>query len=344
VLNGKGLRPPTRDDYAELQAAAAAVSRANFAALLGPLKPHLDDPLTLNVNCNADGAVFVEHAERGKFQAPETFDRGERELLIGNLANRNRTGVDTLRSRLACYLPTEYGYRVRVQAFAPPAGDWTLMLRAHAKRPRRLRDRWATSRPEFFDAVEAAIRRRDNMLISGRPGAGKTTHLTDLLLEMALERPRERLVLIEDRPEVQPSHADTISILAGVEQAAPDGRRYRYGFRDAIVDGLATDFDAIVVGELRDGESAHALLMAANTGVQGVCATVHADSAIDTLQRIEDLLLVAGVPPVRRMIARFVQVIVHLKMTSDRSSRYIAEVVRVLGVNDANEYQIESAA
>jgi Flp pilus assembly CpaF family ATPase len=83
--------------------------------------------------------------------------------------------------------------------------------------------------------------------------------------------------------------------------------------------------------------------MAANTGVQGVCATVHADSAVDTLQRIEDLLLVAGVPPVRRMIARFVQTIVHLKMASDRLSRYIAEVVRVLGVDDANEYRIEAA-
>jgi Flp pilus assembly CpaF family ATPase len=348
------LRAPSRDDYAELQAATAAISRTNFDALLGPLRAYLDDPLTYNVNLNADGAIFVEHAERGKFRAPETMERAAREALIGNLANRNGRAVDSLHSRLDCDLPY---YRVRVQAFAPPVADWPLMLRAHARRVYALEEHHAapTSRQASVDvlepargpleAVREAIRRRDNILVSGRPGAGKTTYLNALLREAALlARPHERLVVIEDRPELQPSHADTLALLARVEQAAPDGRRYAYSFADVLADALRTDFDALVWGELRTGESAQGLLLAANTGVRGIMATIHADSAADTLQRVEDLVRLAGAPAIRRTIARFVQLVVHLEMTPDRSQRYVSEVVRVLGVDDRGEYEFEDAA
>lgn len=334
--------------------AAAAVSRANFDALLGPLKAYLDDPFTRNANVNADGGIFVEHSQRGKFEAPERLDRDAREALIGNLANRNRRAVDTLHSRLACDLPY---YGARVQAFAPPVSDWTLMLRTHARSAQRVRERWALPMPPAFSerasqlevagdalgAVEAAILRRNNVLIAGRPGAGKTTLLSDLLRETALARPHERLVVIEDRPELQASHADSLALLARVEQAAPDGTRYEYDFPSVLADALRTDFDALVWGEIRDGESARGLLMAANVGVKGLMATIHSDSAIDTLQRIEDLLRVAGVPPIRRMISRFVQTIVYLEMTPDRSARYVSEVVRVKGVDASENYVLEFA-
>jgi Flp pilus assembly CpaF family ATPase len=349
---GKGLRPASRDDYAELQATAAAVSRVNFDALLGPLRQYLDDPDVRNLNVNADGRIFVEHAMGGKFAAPETLQRDAREALIGNLANRNHMAVDALHSRLACDLPY---YRARVQAFAPPVADWPLMLRTHARSIRRLRDRWATpvhahllDRAAELDeagdgasVIEAAILARDNILISGRPGTGKTTFLSDALCEAAIVRPHERLVVIEDRPELQPSHADSLSLLARVEQADPAGKRYEYSFADALADALRTDFDMLVWGEIREGKSARGLLLAANTGVRGLMATIHADSAVDTLQRVEDLLRLAGVPAIRRTIARFVQLVVHLGMTPDRSQRYVSEVMRVLGVDDDDNYILD---
>jgi Flp pilus assembly CpaF family ATPase len=348
VLHADALRVPTRDDYSELQAAAAAIARTNFDALLGPLRAYLDDPLTYNVNVNPDGAIFVEHGERGKFRATETMERPAREALIGNLTNRNGRAVDSLHSRLDCDLPY---YRVRVQAFAPPVADWPLMLRAHSRRVRALDDYEALMVSPASEtppapsggrkaSILAAIRRRDNILVSGRPGAGKTTYLSALLREAAIARPHERLVVIEDRPELQPSHADALSLLARVEQAAPDGRRYTYSFPDVLADALRTDFDALVWGELRDGESARGLLLAANTGVRGLMSTVHADSAADTLQRVEDLVRLGGAPAIRRTIARFVQLVVHLEMTPDRSRRYVSEVVRVLGVDERDEYQL----
>ena len=71
-------------------------------------------------------------------------------------------------------------------------------------------------------------------------------------------------------------------------------------------------------------------------------ATIHADSALDTLQRVEDLLRLAGVPAIRRTIARFMQLVVHLEMIPDRSRRYVAEVVRVLGVDESDSYILET--
>jgi pilus assembly protein CpaF len=110
-----------------------------------------------------------------------------------------------------------------------------------------------------------------------------------------------------------------------------------------LADALRTDFDALVWGELRDGESARGLLLAANTGVRGLMSTAHADSAADTLQRVEDLVRLAGAPAIRRTIARFVQLVVHLEMTPDRSLRYVSEVLRILGVDERDEYQLEAA-
>ena len=97
-------------------------------------------------------------------------------------------------------------------------------------------------------------------------------------------------------------------------------------------------------GELRTGESAQGLLLAANTGVRSIMATIHADSAADALGRVEDLVRLAGGPAIRRTIARLVQLVVHLEMTPDRSQRYVSEVVRVLGVDDRDQYELEDAA
>jgi Flp pilus assembly CpaF family ATPase len=111
-----------------------------------------------------------------------------------------------------------------------------------------------------------------------------------------------------------------------------------------LADALRADFDALVWGELRTGESAQGLLLAANTGVRGIMSTIHADSAADTLQRVEDLVRLTGAPVIRRSIARFVQLVVHVAMTADRSQRYVAEVVRVLGVDECDNFKLQAAA
>ena len=339
--------PEYDDERDRIERAAAHDSRERFLKLLGPLRKYLEDPGVKNVNVNGgdDGRIFVESAD-GKFEAPETMSRADREALITNIATKCDTAIGKWMSRLSADMP--HGFDVRVQAFCPPADDWTLMLRSHAVRVFTL-DEYVTRgwmSETHCAAVRAAVARGDNIGVVGRPGAGKTTFLNAVLDEAARARPRARLAVIQDRKELKPSHADHISILAGIEQAQyENGRlhRYTYEFEHALKDALRTDYDIIAVGELRDEKSARTLLNALNTGVRGCASTWHADSALDGLYRLEDLLRSGGFVPPRRMIARFVDAIVFMTMTEDRQ-RAVGDVVFNIGVNGADDYCMESVA
>ena len=305
---------------------------------------------------------FVEHAARGKFMAPETMPTASREALIGNMANREQRAVDRWHSRLACDMPY---FDVRVQAFCPPVANWPLMLRKHAARVYTFKDYEksgqltpaatgnftgsiaASPSPSIRAALSAAIELQDNIIIAGRPNAGKTTFLNACLHEAARVRPLARLVVVQDRKELKASHRDCLYLMARVEQVHHEVNgtisRYEYDFSDVLEDALRTGFDMLAWGELRDARSACGLLMALNTGVRGLATTLHADSAVDALSRLEDLLRVANALPSRRMIARFVNTIVFMRM-DDNGYRHVAEVVRVAGVDNSDAYVLEPVA
>lgn len=343
-----------RSEYAAQLVETESISRINFDVALGPLKRYLHDPLTQDISVNPDGSIWVSQGELGKQEAAERMSAAARQTLIGMLANRQHRIVDRLHSRLAGDLPY---YAVRFQCFAPPVADWALCLRCHATTVRSL-DALAgmLDRPQssmidgadivepapsrVVDALKAAIARGDNIGIVGRPGAGKTTLLNSLLREAAEIRPTNRIVTLEDRRELRASHADALQLYARVEQANPDGTRFEYGFVDLLSDALRTSFDVLAFGELRDGESALALLMALNCGTSGLAFTLHADSAFDALSRLEDLIRLAKAPVIRRTIARFVNTIVHLEM-DDARGRRVAGIIRVVGVDDNDEYIVD---
>lgn len=340
-------------DYARQLATTQAISRVNFDVALGPLKKYLDDPTTQDISVNPDGHLWISRGGQAKVRAAEIMPSAARQTLIGMIANRQSRTVDRLHSRLEADLPY---YDVRVQAFAPPIADWPICLRCHATEVRPLRanptmstktavvaDRAITeTKPEgYLEALEAAIARGDNIAIVGRPGAGKTTLLNSVLHEAARIRPTSRLVTVEDRHELRASHADALQLYARVEQARHDGTRFEYGFVDILADVLRTSLDILAFGELRDGESALALLMALNCGTSGFAFTLHANSAFDALSRLEDLIRLAKAPVIRRTIARFVNTIVHLEMDENRN-RNIAGMVRVCGVDDADNYITQS--
>jgi len=341
-------------EYASRLLESSEISRALFESTLGPLRAYLLDETVQNVNVNPDGCVFVDRGVNGKTLSDDRMPMMQRKALISLLANRQGASVDRLHSRLAGDMPY---FDVRFQAFAPPVADWALCLRVHAPIVRSLcamTDLFVPrngATPEadaeipdgLLQAFVAAIARGDNIGIVGRPGAGKTTLLNSAIAHASTVRPHARLVTLEDRKELKAAAADTLQLYARVEQAAPDMSRYEYGFVAMLADALRTSFDVLAFGELRDGESALALLMALNCGTSGLMFTLHADSAADALGRIEDLVRLAGAPVIRRTIARFVHTLVYVEMDSERKRR-VSEVVRVRGVDAHEKYIIESAA
>ncbi|MCP4988481.1 MAG: Flp pilus assembly complex ATPase component, partial [Colwellia sp.] len=146
---------------------------------------------------------------------------------------------------------------------------------------------------EQAKALRRAIAERRNLLVSGGPGSGKTTFANAVLHEMGRLAPQtERLVILEDTYELQcdaPNHlvlrtSETVSLRALLRAT------------------LRLRPDRIIVGEVR-GAEAHDLLKAWNTGNPGGVATVHANSAADALERLDQLVQEAGVPSQARLIA-----------------------------------------
>jgi type IV secretion system protein VirB11 len=341
---------PEFDERDRIERDAAEDSRARFLKLLGPLRQYLEDrkagePAVFNANVNGgdEGAIFVETAD-GKFEAPETMSRADRQALITNIATKCETAINSWQARLPADMP--HGFDVRIQAFCPPADDWTISCRVNAEiifpLDKYIEIGWLTANRRA--AIRKGIARGGMIGVVGRRGSGKTTFLNGLLHEAALVRPKARLVVIQDRKEVKPSHRDRISIMAGIEQARYEGGRrhtYTYEYEDALKDGLRTDFDMIAFNELRDGRSARTLLNALNTGGGGCFGTWHANTAIDGLYRLEELLGLNGEVPPRRMIARVVDMIVVMGMDDERN-RWIDDVALVGAA--ADDYSLESVA
>ena len=220
------------------------------------------------------------------------------------------------------------GHRIHV-AFPPMARQGILVsLRrlpgAHPERPHGL-SRWVHS--PLFEKLATAVRAGDSLLIAGATGSGKTTLASDLLESVPHE---ERMIALEDTPELSPVHPHFVSLLSRPPNA--DG----YGevtLRVLLKQALRMRPDRIILGECRGAEVLD-LLQALNTGHRGALATLHANSPRDALRRIELLCLLASagsVPllAIREMLAVGVQWIAQVKRAG--SVRQVTELWRIEG-------------
>src|SRR5690606_17592688 len=162
------------------------------------------------------------------------------------------------------------------------------------------------------EILRRAVKERRNILISGGTGSGKTTLANALLAEPAFAD--DRVFLVEDTPELQCSAWDLVSVLT---------RRHPrpIGVVDLVRDALRMRPDRIVVGEMRDGAAALETLKAWNTGHPGGLSTIHANSAAETLARLEDLLAEVAAQVPRRAVGQAIDLIVHIRRT--REGRFL---------------------
>lgn len=309
------------------EAQAALRKREALEHALGEdIRAALLQPDVVEVLANPDGRLVVDRQGRGRADTGVRLAAAARERVIRLVADHVGAPVTPEDPRLSGVLPTGE----RFQGFLPPVcAQPAFSIR---KRPAVV---WTLA--DYVDqgvlaAAQAgilreAVRERRNILISGGAGSGKTTLANALLAEPAFSG--DRVFLIEDTPELQCSAWDLVPVLT---------RRHPkpIGVVDLVRDALRMRPDRIVVGEMRDGAAALETLKAWNTGHPGGLSTLHANSAAETLARLEDLLLEVTAHPPRRAIAQAIDLILHIRRTP--AGRRLEAVLALDGLGPDGEY------
>jgi pilus assembly protein CpaF len=306
---------------------------------LRPIAHLIRDPQITEIMVNGSGRVFVERAGQLEPVADVTVREQNLRVAVRNLARVLGDDVSEERPLLDSRLPDGS----RVAAALPPVslGGTTLTIRKFQSRHFSATElvQIGTLTRAQLAILEQAIRARNNILISGGTGTGKTTLLNALV---AFLPPDDRLVLIEDTAELQLEAANLVRFEARREQSGLPA----VTIRDLLRATLRHRPDRILLGEVRGGE-AFDLLQALNTGHSGTISTIHANSAEQALTRFASCVLQSGVDlpyqAVRLGIAECLQLLVHLERR--QGQRVVREVVRVHRYDPAaDKYDLAGAS
>ena len=295
---------------------------------LGPLEPFIRDPDITEIMVNGPNAVYVERA--GKIYRTSVSFRNEEDLrrAIDKIVARVGRRVD----EASPYVDARLADGSRVNVIVPPVAvhGSALTIRKFAADPYTADDlvQFGTLTKEVVTFLDACVRGRLNLLVSGGTGAGKTT-LLNVLSGFLPEG--ERIITIEDSAELRLQQPHVVTLEYRPPNIEGEGE---ISIRDLVRNALRMRPDRIVVGEVRGGETLD-MLQAMNTGHDGSITTVHANSPRDVLSRLETMALMAGmdltVRALREQIASALHLVVHVARMQD-GTRRVTQVSEVVGM------------
>jgi len=295
---------------------------------LGPISPLLRDPTVSEIMVNGPTQVYVERD--GVLEKTELQFRDDAHVLrvmekiVSPLGRRIDESSPMVDARLSD--------GSRVNAIIPPLAlnGPTLTIRKFSKDPFQIADliRFGTLSGEMAKFLEACVKARLNIIVSGGTGSGKTTTLNVLSSFIPEE---ERIITIEDAAELQLHQSHWVRLETRPPNMEGKGA---VTIRDLVRNSLRMRPDRIVVGEVRSGEALD-MLQAMNTGHDGSLTTGHANSPRDMLSRLETMVLMAGVDlpvrAIREQIASAIDLIVHQNRMQD-GNRKITHITEVQGM------------
>ncbi|GGE05975.1 P-type conjugative transfer ATPase TrbB [Tsuneonella deserti] len=305
--------------------------RAMLRTAMGPtIAAALGDPLVIEVMVNPDGVLRLDRLGEGRIDTGVRYDPAQVERIIRLVASHARTEVHAAAPIVSAELPPlGEGAGERFEGILPPVSlSPCFSIRKPATRLYTLMD-YVTDgimSAEAARLLSLAVVERRNILVAGGTSSGKTTLANALLAEMA--HLDERVILIEDTRELQSPAPDTVAL------------RTRAGavtMADLVRSTLRLRPDRIIVGEVR-GPEALDMLKAWNTGHPGGIATVHANSAISALFRLEQLVQEAVVTVPRRLIAEAIDLVVFI--SGRGTGRRVDTLARVVGLDPDAEYAV----
>ncbi len=295
---------------------------------LGPLQPLLEDDTITEVMVNGAKNIYVER--RGKIQrAPLAFENNEHvmriiERIVAPLGRR----ID----ESSPYVDARLQDGSRVNAIIPPVSlvGPVLTIRKFARTPFTVDQliQFGSITPEAVQFLDAAVKARINVVISGGTGSGKTTLLNVLSGFIPAD---ERIITIENAAELQLRQEHVVTLESRPANIEGKGE---ITIRHLVINALRMRPDRIIVGEIRD-EAALDMLQAMNTGHDGSMTTLHSNSPRDTLSRLETMTMMAGmdlpVRAIREQVSSAIDLVVHQERLRD-GTRKVVNITEVTGM------------
>ena len=294
----------------------------------GPIDGLLSDPSVTEVMVNAPDQIYYEQDGILKLSSVRFRDQNQirriAERIIAPLGRR----VDESSPYVDARLPDGSRVNIVIPPVAPKSP--TITIRKFRADRFTMADLMSagTVTPELSELLQACVKGRLNILISGGAGTGKTTLLNAF---SGFIPATERIVTIEDPAELKMQQPHVITL-----EARPPNLEGKHEVtqRDLVRNALRMRPDRIVVGEVRGGE-AFDMMQAMNTGHEGSMSTIHANSPRDALMRAENMILLAGfdlpIRFIREQMASAIHMVVQLARFVD-GSRKIVSVAEVMGM------------
>jgi pilus assembly protein CpaF len=295
---------------------------------LGPLEPFTRDPDVTEIMVNGWNSIYVERAGKIYWTGAKFHDDAQLRRIIEKIVARVGRRIDEASPYVDARLPDGS----RVNAIIPPLAidGPCLTIRKFSAEPYRAEDliSFGTLTRQTVELLDACVRGRLNILVSGGTGAGKTTTLNVLSSFLPDD---ERIITIEDSAELRLLQPHVVRL----ESRPPNIEgRGEVSIRDLVRNALRMRPDRIVVGEVRGGEALD-MMQAMNTGHDGSISTVHSNSPRDALARIETMMLMAGmdlgIRAIREQVSSALHLIVHQARMKD-GVRRITHITEMSGM------------
>lgn len=297
---------------------------------LGPLEPLMQDPSVSDIMVNGFDSVYVERGGQLVETNVRFKDQAHVRMTIDRIVSNIGRRIDDSSPIVDARLPDGS----RVCAVIPPLSliGPVMSIRRFGKKLLSFSDliKNQTMTPGMLSFLEACVRARLNIVISGGSGSGKTTLLNNLSTYIPEE---ERIVTIEDVAELQVQQEHLVRLETrpmNIEGAGAISQR------DLVINALRMRPDRILIGECRGAEALD-MMQAMNTGHDGSMTTCHANTARDAFSRLETMVMMASsaIPDrvIRQMLSSAVQIVVQVVRLLDGSRRLLS-ISEVTGVDD----------
>ncbi|MGM0429252.1 MAG: CpaF family protein [Pseudomonadota bacterium] len=297
---------------------------------LGPIERLLADDTVSEIMVNSFEHIYVERAGKLEKALEQFSNEGALRRAIDKIVLPLGRHVDEASPMVDARLPD--GSRVNA-VLAPLATKGScLTIRKFTNKSLTIEDLISGNSltKQAAEFLKFAVRCRQNIIVSGGTGTGKTTLLNVLSQEISEE---ERILTIEDAAELRLHHSNLISLEARPKNQEGVGA---ISIRELVINALRMRPDRLVVGECR-GPEALDMLQAMNTGHAGSLSTVHANSARDALRRLEIMVLMGGielpVSALRQQIASAIDLVVQIARQPD-GRRAVISINEVTGIDD----------